>query len=146
MIEIRVELDPQIDPVSPSDAKHIAKTFFSESSLKSIHVTMIFTTDEYVSDLKQEFFHVNQYTDVMAFRLDGDTDDLEGEIYISVPRAKENAKTFGEPFKKELARLIIHGCLHLIGYDDNTREEKDIMTELENEWLKKTDWLQLIQD
>ena len=65
---------------------------------------------------------------------------IEGEVYISLPRAKENAKIFNQPYEKEVTRLIIHGCLHLIGFKDDTKSEKKTMTELEDDILDKTEW------
>jgi len=97
-----------------------------------------------LSNLKIEYFHKDHLTDVIAFRLnDYDEKDVEGEIYISLPRANENAKSFGEPFDKEVARLIIHGCLHLLGFDDESKEEKTEMTKLENDSLSQNNWQNL---
>ena len=62
-------------------------------------------------------------------------DPIEGEIYISFDRVKENAKEYNEKFINEFKRVIIHGCLHLIGFDDGTNEEKKEMTYLENKYL-----------
>ena len=72
--------------------------------------------------------------------------EVEGEIYISLPRAKENAQTYKEPYEKEVARLIIHGCLHLIGYKDKTRSQKKNMREHENYFLNKIDWINLFRN
>ena len=71
---------------------------------------------------------------------------VEGEIYISLPRAKENAKIYEEPYEKEVARLIIHGCLHLLGYSDKTKNEKQIMTNLENVFLDRMIWGELFKN
>ena len=65
------------------------------------------------------------------------TDKIEGEIYISIPQVEKNAKEFGQSFSKELARIIIHGSLHLLNYDDKTTDEKNKMTEKENLYLEK---------
>ena len=61
-------------------------------------------------------------------------------MYISLPRAKENAKIFNQPYEKEVTRLIIHGCLHLIGFKDDTKSDKKAMTELEDDILDETEW------
>jgi rRNA maturation RNase YbeY len=99
-----------------------------------------------LSSLKKEFFHKDQWTDVIAFRLnDYDEKELDGEIYISLPRAKENATSFNEPYEKEVTRLIIHGFLHLLGFDDESDEEKKEMTKLENEFLNQTNWQNLFE-
>ena len=69
---------------------------------------------------------------------------VEGEIYISIPQVEKNAKEFEQSYSKELARIIIHGSLHLLNYDDSTPDAKITMTEKENFLLKKTDWKNLI--
>ena len=90
---------------------------------------------------------MNQYTDVIAFRLNeyGEL-FVEGEVYISLPRAKENAKIFDEPYSREVSRLIIHGCLHLIGLKDKTHIEKKNMTNNEDAILKVINWEELFID
>ena len=83
---------------------------------------------------------------MIAFRLNEYKEkSVEGEIYISLPRAKENAESFGEPFEKEVARLIIHGNLHLLGFEDETEEEKTEMTKLENDFLSQINWQTLFE-
>ena len=68
---------------------------------------------------------------------------IEGEIYISLPRAKENAILYDEPYRKEVGRLIIHGCLHLVGYQDETINQKKAMKKLENKFLENMLWTNL---
>ncbi|MAI85927.1 MAG: rRNA maturation RNase YbeY [Candidatus Marinimicrobia bacterium] len=100
--------------------------------------------DDFLSKLKKKFFKKNHFTDVIAFRLNSyEEERIEGETYISLPRAKENAKIYEEPYEKEVARLIIHGCLHLLGYLDKTKNEKQIMTKLENVLLDRMIWRKL---
>ena len=108
-------------------------------------ILVIFTSDEILSDLKKEFFNKEHITDVISFRMNNYNDDkVEGEIYISIPRVEKNAKEFNQSYSKELARIIIHGSLHLLNYDDSTPDAKTIMTEKENFLLKKFDWKNLI--
>ena len=71
--------------------------------------------------------------------------NIEGDIYISLPTAKENAEKFNEPYEKEVARSVIHGILHLLGYDDKTKKEKNIMSNLENYHLNEEKWENLIE-
>jgi rRNA maturation RNase YbeY len=70
---------------------------------------------------------------------------IEGEIYISIPTAKENADLFNQHYNKELARLIVHGTLHLMGYEDNTIEKKKEMVKKEDFFLKNTIWRKLFE-
>ena len=91
--------------------------------------------DETLRQFKLNFFKQDVLTDVIAFNLEDKGEPIEGEIYISLNRVKENAKEFNEELINELKRVIIHGCLHLIGYDDSTIQEKTQMTSLENRYL-----------
>ena len=98
-------------------------------------ITIIITQDEELRKLKLKFFNQDVFTDVIAFNLEDENDPIEGEIYISLDRVKENAKEFNEKRIDELKRVIIHGCLHLVGYDDDTIEKKEKMTSLENKYI-----------
>ena len=98
-------------------------------------VTIIMSDDETLRKFKLNFFKQDVLTDVIAFNLEDKGEPIEGEIYISLNRVKENAKEFNEDLIDELKRVIIHGCLHLIGYDDSTIQEKKQMTSLENRYL-----------
>ena len=62
-------------------------------------------------------------------------DPIEGDIFISIDRVKENAENLKIPFDDELHRVMVHGLLHFLGYDDKTVESKKIMTEMENNSL-----------
>ncbi len=140
MITVQVENDPNLDPISKTTATFIATTVFSHQKQDSVDLTIIFTDDTYLSRLKKDYFGKNQFTDVIAFTLNDPEEALEGEIYISVPRAEENARKFKEPLKKEIARLIIHGSLHLLDFDDQTEDEKKTMRDMEEQVLQQVDW------
>ena len=130
-----------------SHVEKIVIDTFQFTNLLEYEISLVFVSDEYLLNLKNKFFKKDHFTDVIAFRLNEYEDSLiEGEIYISLPRAKENAKKFKEPYAKEVSRLIVHGCLHLIGFNDNTKKEKQIMTNNENNILDKSDWIDLFKN
>ena len=110
---------------------------FSEKHFKNIKLSVIFTKKEFLSKMKNKYFNVNQYTDVIAFNINDNKDDIDGEIYISIDDVKENAELFSESFNDEFKRVLIHGVLHLIGYEDSSKEEKIIMTNLEDKYLSE---------
>ena len=147
MIQISHGDDLNLDPPISSHAEKIVKETFKLKNILNYNISLVFVSDEYLSDLKKKYFKVNQYTDVIAFRLNEyGTPFIEGEVYISLPRAKENAKIFDEPYSKEVSRLIIHGCLHLIGLKDKTHIEKENMTNNEDAILKVINWEGLFKD
>lgn len=98
-------------------------------------IAYIFCSDNYLLDLNQRFLNHNTYTDIITFDYsEGKT--LNGEIYISIDRVKENAQKFEVDFENELLRVIIHGALHLAGYKDKTKEQKEKMRKKEDASLK----------
>ena len=147
MIQVSHGDDLNLDPPISSQAEKIVKETFKFKNILDYDISLVFVSDEYLSNLKQKYFKVNQYTDVIAFRLNEyGTPFVEGEIYISLPRAKENAINFDEPYSREVSRLIIHGCLHLIGLKDKTQIEKKNMTNNEDTILKVINWAGLFKD
>ena len=147
MIQISHGDDLNLDPPIYLRVEKIVKETFNFKNILNYDISLVFVSDEYLSDLKKKYFKMNQYTDVIAFRLNEyGTPFVEGEVYISLPRAKENAKIFDEPYSREVSRLIIHGCLHLIGLKDKTNIEKENMTNNEDAILKEINWAGLFKD
>ena len=141
MIRILSECDPLYGEPNLSFLNEVTTSVLNSQKITKAEITFIFASDELLAELKSKYFNKDHYTDVIAFRLNEYNEKLvEGEIYISLPRAKENAKIFEQPYEKEITRLIVHGCLHLIGFKDKTRVEKKIMTKLEDDILNQTNW------
>ena len=95
----------------------------------------MFCSDNRLLEINKKYLNHTSLTDVVTFDFTTNKKNIEGDIYISIDRVKENAKKYKETFKKELLRVIIHGLLHLIGFLDKTKEEKNTMTLKENEYL-----------
>ena len=87
-------------------------------------VNLIISTDEYLNKLKKTYFNKDHYTDVITFNLEDSNELIEGEIYISMARIIDNSHQFNVRLNDELKRIIIHGVLHLIGYNDIKKHEK----------------------
>ena len=98
-------------------------------------INLILTDDEFLRKMKKKYFKQDVYTDVISFNLEGPNENIEGEIYISMDRIIENAKLLKSSIDMELKRIMIHGILHLIGYEDQTNSQKENMTKLENKYL-----------
>ncbi len=95
----------------------------------------IFCSDEYLREINSQYLGHKTYTDIVTFNYNPAEGEIEGEVYISVDRVRENAKTFKSNFQTELHRVIIHGVLHLIGFNDKTKREKTLMREKEDSYL-----------
>ncbi len=102
-------------------------------SLRSLNY--VFCTDEYLREMNIQFLKHRTYTDIITFNYNPSKTEIEGEIYISVDRVRENAETFQTDFQTELNRVIIHGVLHLLGFNDKTKAEKTAMREKEDACL-----------
>ena len=138
MINIRIESDPSLEGLNENKSIEILIHTLNSEGIKSCDILIIFGNRKLLQDLKNKFFNIDHTTDVIAFRLNEyKKNDIEGEIYICLPVAKENAEYFNETYEKELARLIIHGGLHLIGYEDGTEIERLEMKKLEDKYLKE---------
>jgi rRNA maturation RNase YbeY len=99
---------------------------------KLIAVSYIFCTDEYLYQMNVDYLQHDTYTDIITFDQSEDKDEIEGDIFISIPRVYENAKELNLPFEDELLRVLSHGVLHLCGYEDETDEQEALMREKEN--------------
>ncbi len=146
MKEINIHSNPEYDTPNEKICKSIINYVFSLEKINLYEVSVIFTSDIYVSNLKKRFFLKDQWTDVIAFPLHRNKKEkIEGEIYISMPTAKENANKFNQAYEKEVARLIIHGVLHLLDYSDKSYKEKQNMSKMEENILKGVKWKALFE-
>ena len=106
-----------------------------ESENKKLgQIQIILTSDRHLLELNQKFLKRNEYTDVIAFSNNKKT-IINGDIFISQERVEENAEYFKEEIKKELCRVIVHGILHLVGYEDYNEAGRKSMTDRENDYL-----------
>lgn len=112
----------------------IKKTIEMEgASLLSLNY--IFCTDEYLCEINIQFLKHKTLTDIITFNYNPSETEIDGEIYISIDRVRENAETFKTDFHTELNRVMIHGVLHLLGYNDKSKVEKKAMREKEDSYL-----------
>ena len=123
------------------DSKLIRKVInriISDAGARGDKVDVVMTNDEKVYEINKEFLGHDYYTDIITFNYNKGK-IVNGEIYISVDRVKENSVKFSVPFKSEIRRVIFHGFLHLCGYDDSTTGQKKKMSEMEEMYLALSD-------
>lgn len=96
----------------------------------------VFCSDNYLLDINKQFLNHDYYTDIISFDLSEIKGQLIGDIYISVDRVKENAKTLKTTQVNELLRVIFHGALHFCGYKDKKPADIKLMRSMEDKWLK----------
>ena len=97
-------------------------------------ITYIFCDDDYLLERNKEFLNHNTLTDIITFNYCIDN-NISSDIMISIDRVKENSTIFENSFNEELKRVMIHGILHLIGYNDKSEEEEELMRKKENFYL-----------
>ena len=120
---------------SKKRVKHFIVEVFEREKLSVARLTYVFTSDEYLLSMNREFLEHDYYTDVITFDLTEQGDAIQGEVYISVPRVRENSKTLQVSVSRELLRVMFHGALHLCGYRDKTKSEIIEMRKKEEEYL-----------
>ncbi len=108
----------------------------AESEIKKLgQINIIFCSDNYILDINQKFLQHDYFTDIITFDYcEGNV--LSGDLFISVDSVKENSVFYKTEFEEELNRVIVHGLLHLIGYDDHCDEDIKVMREKENYYLE----------
>ena len=98
-------------------------------------INIIFCSDNYILDVNMKYLQHDYFTDIITFDY-CEKDILSGDLFISIDSVRENATFYCVPFQNELDRVMVHGLLHLIGYDDHTEAETAVMREKENYYLE----------
>ena len=97
----------------------------------------VFCSDDYLLDMNRQFLQHDYYTDIITFDLGvPGAKGIVGEVYISIDRVKDNARSLGVSFEDELVRVVCHGLLHLCGYRDKKKAEQVAMRQAEDKYLK----------
>ncbi len=110
------------------------KTCVLQNNKKEGDLNFIFCSDEYLKEINIQYLKHDYYTDIITFGYN-EQDILAGDIFISVDRIADNAMNFNVSFNDELLRVIIHGVLHLIGFNDTNQKQKKEMKNQEDEWI-----------
>lgn len=116
--------------------KLFIKNIFKKEGYQFLSLNVIFCSDATLLNLNKHYLNHNTYTDIITFFLSEPEEPIVAELYISVTRVKENAKKLGVSLKKELHRIIFHGCLHLCGYNDKSSQEIISIRKAEDDYLR----------
>ena len=112
----------------------VVKWICVQVNLQPDSIDIILVDDNTLRDLHKVYLHDDTFTDVMTFNL-GENGAVEGEIYISITRAIAQSEQYKISLIQELIRLVIHGCLHLAGYNDQDRKERQRMKNIEDQFV-----------
>lgn len=111
----------------------------AESEIRRIgDINIIFCSDNYILDVNMKYLGHDYFTDIITFDY-CEKDKLNGDLFISIDSVRENALHYGTEFETELNRVMVHGILHLIGYDDHSKKDIKIMREKEDYYLSLKD-------
>lgn len=111
----------------------------AESEIRRLgDINIIFCSDNYILDINQQYLGHDYFTDIITFDY-CEVDRLSGDLFISVDSVRENAMEFNQTFERELDRVMVHGILHLIGYDDHTKVQQKEMRAKEDYYLSLKD-------
>jgi probable rRNA maturation factor len=115
----------------------INNVFVNEGVNKKIDLNYIFCTDNELLEINKIHLNHDYFTDIITFPIEETDKFLEAEIYISIDRVKDNATELKVDFNNELYRVIIHGVLHLCGYNDKTAKQESLMRERETYYISQ---------
>ncbi|MDD5292128.1 MAG: rRNA maturation RNase YbeY [Candidatus Omnitrophica bacterium] len=119
--------------ISPARIRKIAYNIAPPASLNNLKLSLYFVENDVIKKLNRKFFGRNRLTDVISFRLSSDC----AEVFVAPCVAKSNALAFKTGFPEELYRCVIHGILHVFGYKDGAKKEKERMWRAQEKILKK---------
>jgi probable rRNA maturation factor len=126
----------KISLVGRSSLKKYIQSIFKKEDKKLDRLNIIFCTNKALLEINRKYLKHDFYTDIITFDL-SETKAVQAEIYISIDQVRENAQDLCVSFRSELHRVIFHGALHLCGYKDKNKREKDKMRQKEDFYLNK---------
>jgi len=110
------------------------KSVAASHNKKIGEIAYIFCSDKKILEINRQYLHHDYYTDIITFDY-SEEDVISGDLFISLDTVHSNAEKFNTNYTEELCRVIIHGILHLCGFNDKTAEDEKVMREKENEAL-----------
>ena len=145
-MKVRIENQQKKILLHPRQIRQAVNSIQKHENLSLVDLTVIFVTERKIKSLNRQFLHRSYPTDVLAFDLTPEglsyqktkrpVRRISGEIYISTPEACRNAAVYQNPVEREIILYVIHGILHLLGYDDHTQKDQAAMRAKEQQLLK----------
>ncbi|MBQ2640324.1 MAG: rRNA maturation RNase YbeY [Bacilli bacterium] len=139
-VEFYNKTDNNIDELD--EIKRVINYAIKKERLENVSFNIIIVNNKYIHKLNKEYRNIDRETDVITFALEdddsliiGDQSRVLGDIYISIDKAKEQAKEYNHSLLRELSFLAVHGFYHLLGYDHQTKEEEEVMFRKQEEVL-----------
>jgi len=136
IFELLNESDSKAEIPDPEPLQQALETVLAGEKRVASSITIILLTNDALRAMKAEHFGMDWFTDIIAFNMnEANESEIEGELYLSPEQIRLNAGEYGVSFTQEFLRVVLHGCLHLCGYEDSTPTEKNQMRTLEDKYL-----------
>ena len=133
------------DPsINKREIHSLISSLKSEFSLSISFLSINFISSKELKAINKKYLNHDYVTDIISFNYSSKVKLIDGEILISYDDARENAKKYKSNYNKEICRLIIHGVLHLLNYDDNNKKNKAIMKQMENKLINSYNFTLLV--
>lgn len=132
MVEVNNKTTEKVDV---GKIKKVTKKFLEVYDKNNLNVSIAFVDENEIRRLNKEYRHIDKVTDVLSFK--DESDDTFGEIIICPKKINEQSANFGHTNQEELIFILVHGLLHLLGFNDTTGKEEDNMIKLGEEFIKK---------
>ena len=140
---IRFYFETNFNFAGKNQIKLWLKNLIESHNLFVGNINFIFVDDEQILKINNQYLSHDYYTDIITFNYNKE-DSVNSDIYISIERIKENANLYQTNIREEFSRVIVHGVLHLLGFNDSTDKEKERMRALENEQIAKIDYSKIL--
>jgi probable rRNA maturation factor len=135
MLSFNIELE-NFKLIGIRKKKNWIKDLIAKEGFNLIELNFVFVSDEALLEINRKYLNHDTYTDIITFDNSENNNQIEGDIFISIERIKENSVIFNNNFETELLRVMAHGVLHLCGYGDKKEKEVKIMREKENFYIQ----------
>lgn len=125
-----------VEEIISEDYKPWLEDLIKYEEKKVGNINYIFCNDEYLLKVNQDFLQHDYYTDIITFdSVKGKT--INGEIFVSLQRVRDNASFLSKPYEEELRRVLAHGVLHLCGYKDKAPDDEKLMRQKEDFYINR---------
>ncbi|WP_299818388.1 rRNA maturation RNase YbeY [uncultured Pontibacter sp.] len=127
--------DVEFELTNPNQVAEWINDIIEQHDQELVNLTYVFCSDDYLHEINISYLDHDTLTDIITFDNADEEGIIEGDIFISIDRVKDNASDLGTAFEDELHRVLIHGVLHLLGYKDKTEEQEALMRKQEDSSL-----------
>jgi len=122
-------------PLTKQNISQIVNLVFNAEGIKNYSLNFNFISGKEIQKINKNYLNHDYVTDIITFPYAENDKLIDGEIFISPEQVKENSKAYNSSYRNEIKRVVIHGCLHLLGYDDRTGKQVELMRKKEDFYL-----------